>query len=151
MEPAALSLSASADPTVTCLSPEENGGHHPAFDSFEDREFEALAPKLTPCLAAGRSAYNAKLAEIGDAGACGFVWVAIEITPETKPVIRWLNGNHHGRIDGWFLHFRIDPHGFLAEGDSLVQSMTVQEAGCEALAAALREIGCLCRVDSRMD
>lgn len=148
---AELKPGSASDITASPGSLEENDGHHPWFVDSEDREFHALAPKLTACLAAGRAAYNAKLAEVGDIGTAGFVWVAIEITPETKPAIRWLNEGDHGRIDGWSLHFRIDPRGFLAEDDRLVQSMTVQEAGCEALAAALREASCPCRVDGRLD
>ena len=119
--------------------------------SHEEREIEAITPKLTACLGAGRAAYLAMLAKTGDVGTCGFAWVAIEIIPETKPAIRWLNENDHGRIDGYALDFKVHSNAFLQDGDDQVQSLTVQEAGCEALAAALREAGCPCRVESRVD
>ena len=118
---------------------------------YEERLLEAMTPRMVALLAIGRAAYIAKLAEIGDVGTCGFASVVIEITPETKPTIRWLNEEDCGRIDGWNLNFEITPRGFLDDAVAYVQSLTVQEAGCEALASALRDVGVPCRVESRVD
>ena len=136
------------------LTPTESEAELDAFVyelSYEERELESLTPKLTACLESGRAAYLAMLEKVGDFGSCGFGNVVIEITPETKPAIRWLNENDHGRIDGWALNFKVHANAFLEDDDTRVQSLTVQEAGCEALAASLREAGYPCRVDSRVD
>ena len=118
---------------------------------YEERLLEAMTPRMQVLLSIGRSAYVAKLAEIGDVGTAGFASVVIEITPDTKPTIRWLNEEDCGRIDGWALNFQITPRAFLDDAVAYVQNLTVQEAGCEALAAALRGVGVPCRVESRVD
>lgn len=149
MEPAPVSIT----PILPPLPPIDLDAVDPAHADlpYEERLLEAMTPRMKVLLSIGRAAYIAKLAEVGDRGTCGFASVVLEITPKTKPFIRWLNEEDCGRIDGWALNFKVSPNDFLKEGDRQVQSLTVQEAGCEALAAALRDSGCPCRVESRVD
>jgi len=74
---------------------------------YEERLLKAMTPRMKVLLSIGRAAYIAKLAEVGDRGACGFAFVVLEITPETKPFIRWLSEEDAGWIDGWALDFKI--------------------------------------------
>lgn len=118
---------------------------------YEERLLEAMTPRMVALLAIGRDAYIASAAKHGDAGTCGFAWVVIEITPETKSTIRWLREEDCGRMDGWHLDYKVGPADFLEDGDDRVQAITVEEEACNALAAALQQVGVPCRVDSVVD
>ncbi|MGI3902490.1 MAG: hypothetical protein ACRYGP_16820 [Janthinobacterium lividum] len=118
---------------------------------YEERLLEAMTPRMEALLGIGRAAYIASATEHGDVGTCGFAWVVLEITPETKPTIRWFREDDHGRLDGWHLNYKIGPSDFLEDDDPRVQALATEEAACEALAAALRSVGVPCDVQSVVD
>ena len=118
---------------------------------YEERLLEAMTPRMVALLAIGREAYVSSAAQRGDTGICGFAWVVIEITPETKSTIRWLREEDCGRMDGWNLNYKVGPADFLEHGDERVQGLDVEEEACNALAAALQQVGVPCHVVSVVD
>ena len=118
-------------------------------DIADEAEADKHSALVDLARSAGKAAYEAKEAEIGDAGAAGFVVLILQITAATKPLLRCLSENAIGGVGGWSLDYEITHSGLGV--DALVQSMEVQLAGLEAFAAELRKNGFNPVVRSQVD
>ncbi|UDL95471.1 hypothetical protein LGH83_04420 [Lichenihabitans sp. PAMC28606] len=112
----------------------------------------AEAPDPTTVMAiavrAGATAYLAALKEHGDTGTAGFVSIHLPVDETHKPMIRALADFGGGSFDGWTCDFKLRSD---FETQQPVQSMKVQQAGCEACAAVLRQHGFIPMIRSQLD